>query len=143
MFVHVPIPQVHSFSHPSTEDPNQTQKIYVVDLRLFGLPSTLQAELGIPPLMHYQMKQLASSHFRLTNIHKHSILGQIYAFRSHNLRNLHQTDLEKRIIQDCQTIFTAWSPSEPLPQPKYLERVLIQNREKSFGRSLHAPISAI
>jgi hypothetical protein len=67
---------------------------------------TLQADLGIPPLIYYQMKQLASSHFRLTNIHKDYI-------------------------------------SEPLPQPKYLKRVLIQNRVKSFGRSLHASISTI
>ena len=29
------------------------------------------------------------------------------------------------------------------PQPKYLEKVLIQNQEKSFGRSLHVPISNI
>ena len=32
------------------------------------------------------------------------------------------------------TIFTDWSPSKALPQPKYLEKVLIQNQEKSFGR---------
>ena len=107
------------------------------------MPSTLQADPGIPPLMYYQMKQLASSHFRMTNIHKDSIPGQIYAFRIHNLRNFHQTDLENRFVQGCQTIFTGWSPSEPLPQPKYLERVLIHNREKSFGRSLHTPISTI
>jgi hypothetical protein len=48
-----------------------------------GLPSTLQADLGIPPLVFYQMKQLACSYFRLTNSHKHSIPGQIYAFRTH------------------------------------------------------------
>jgi hypothetical protein len=87
-----------------------------------GLPSTLQADLGIPPLMFYQTKQLACSHFRLTNLHKHSIPGQIYAFRTHNLRHLKQTDLENRIIRGCQTVFTEWSPPEPLPQPKYLER---------------------
>jgi hypothetical protein len=40
-------------------------------------------------------------------------------------------------------LFPGWSSSEPLPQPRYLERVLTQNREKSFGRTLHAPISAI
>jgi hypothetical protein len=93
--------------------------------------------------MYYQMKQLANSHFRLTNIHKDSVPGQLYAFRIHNLRNLHPTDLENRFIQGCQTIFAGWSPSEPLPQPKYLERVLIQNRKRSFARSLHARISAI
>jgi hypothetical protein len=81
------------------------------------------------------MKQLA--------IHHHAIPGQIYAFRSHNLQYLHQTDLENRILQSCQTIFTDWSPSEALPQPKYLERVLIKNQEKSFGRSLHAPMMII
>jgi hypothetical protein len=47
-----------------------------------GLPSTLQAELGIPSLQYYQMKQLASSHFRLTKIHQHALPGQIYAFRT-------------------------------------------------------------
>jgi hypothetical protein len=134
---------IHSFS--------QLQKIQselnksMQSTFVFGLPSTLQTELGIPLLMYYQTKQLASSHFRLTNIHQYSILGQIYAFRSHNVRNLHQTDLETRIVQGCQTIFSDFCGllSEPLPQPKYLERVLIQNREKSFGRSLHAPISTI
>jgi hypothetical protein len=60
--------------------------------RYSDLSSTLQADLGIPPLVYYQVKQLASSHFWLTNIHKDSIPGQIYAF-------------------------------------KYLERVLVQNRD--------------
>jgi hypothetical protein len=82
-----------------------------------GLPSTLQADLGIPPLVFYQMKQLACSHFRLTNSHKYSIPGQIYAFRTHNLRHLQRSDLENRIIRDCQTVFSEWSPSEPFPQP--------------------------
>jgi hypothetical protein len=108
-----------------------------------GLPSTLQADLGIPPLMLYQMKQLACSHFRLTNSDKNSIPGQIFAFKTHNLRHLQQSDLENRIIRGCQTVFSEWSPSEPLPQPKYLERVLITNREKSFGRSLQVPLSNI
>ena len=108
-----------------------------------GLPSILQADLGIPPLVYYQMKQLATSHFRLTNTHYDSIPGQLYAFRTHNLRNLYQTDLESRFILDCRTIFPEWSPADPIPQPKYLERVMIQNREKSFGRFLHAPISTI
>jgi hypothetical protein len=103
----------------------------------------IQADLGIPPLMFYQTKQLAYSHSRLTNSHKHSIPGQIYAVRTHNLRHLQQTDLENRIIRGYQTVLTEWSPPEPLPQPKYLERVSIQNREKSFGRSLHAPLSNI
>jgi hypothetical protein len=102
---------------------------------------TLQADLGIPPLVFYQMKQPACSHFRLTNSHKHSISGQIYAFRTHNLRHLQQSDLENRIIRGCKPVFSEWSPSKPLPQPKYLERVLITNREKSFGRSLHVPLS--
>ncbi len=108
-----------------------------------GLPSTLQGDLGIPPLQYYQMKQLASFHFRLTKMHQHSIPGQICAFRSHNLQYLSQTDLENRILHSCQTIFINWSPSEALPQPKNLERVLIQNQEKSFGRSLHVPITNI
>jgi hypothetical protein len=75
-----------------------------------GLPSTLQAELGIPPLV--------SSHFRLTQIHQHAISGQIYAFRTHNLPHLDPTDLENRILQSCKTIFTDWSPPKALPQPK-------------------------
>jgi hypothetical protein len=108
-----------------------------------GLPSTLQAELGIPPLQYYQMKQLASSHFRLTKIHQHALPGQIYSFRTHNLPHLDPIDLENRILQSCKTIFTVWSPSKALPQPKYLEKVLTQNQEKSFGRSLHVPISNI
>jgi hypothetical protein len=58
-----------------------------------GLPSSLQAELGIPPLQYYQMKQLASSHFRLTQIHQHALPGQIYAFRTHNLPHLDPIDL--------------------------------------------------
>jgi hypothetical protein len=93
--------------------------------------------------MFYQMKQLACSHFRLTNSHKYSIPGQIYAFRTHNLRHPQRSDLENRIIRDCQTVFSEWSPTEPLPQPKYLERVSITNHEKSFGRSLHVPFSNI
>lgn len=39
--------------------------------------------------------------------------------------------------------FPGWSHLQPLPQPRYLGRVLIQNREKSFGRSLHRRISGI
>jgi hypothetical protein len=74
---------------------------------------------------------------------KHSIPGQIYAFRTHNLRHPQQSDLEKRIIRGCKIVSSEWSPSEPLPQPKYLERVLITNREKSFGQSLHVPLSNI
>lgn len=96
-----------------------------------------------PPLVYYQMKKLASSHFRVTNIHTDSIPGQLYAFRIHNLRTLHHTDLENRFMQGCQTIFAGWSPANPLPNPKYLERVMLKNREKSFSRSVHAPISAI
>ena len=46
-------------------------------------------------------------------------------------------------MQSCKTIFTDWSSSKALPQPKYLEKVLTQNQEKSFGRSLHVPISNI
>jgi hypothetical protein len=114
-----------------------------------GLPSTLQADLGIPPLVFYQMKQLAYSHFRLTNSHKYSIPGQIYAFRTHNLRHLHnncqQSDLENRIIRGCQPSSQSGLRQNHylLPQPKYLERVLITNREKSFGRSLQVPLSNI
>ena len=67
-----------------------------------GLPSTLQAELGIPPLQYYQMKQLTCSHFRLTKIHQHDLPGQIYAFRTHNLPHLDPIDLENRILQELQ-----------------------------------------
>jgi len=57
--------------------------------------------------------------------------------------HLDPIDLENRILQNCKTVFTDWSPSKALPQAKYLEKVLIQNQEKSFGRSLHVPISNI
>jgi hypothetical protein len=36
-----------------------------------------------------------------------------------------------------------WSIADLLPYPKYLERVMLKNWEKSFSRSLHAPISDI
>ena len=52
-------------------------------------------------------------------------------------------DQEIRFIQNCQSLFPGWSHLQPLPQPRYLGRVLIQNREKSFGRSLHRRISGI
>ena len=86
----------------------------------FGLPITLQADLGIPPLKYYQMKQLSCSHFRLTSIHQNSISGQIYAFRTDNLPRLQPMDQEIRFIQNCQSLFPEWSPLEPLPQPRYL-----------------------
>ena len=95
------------------------------------------------PLRYYQMKQVASSHFRLTNIHTDSIPGQLYTFRLHNLRNLHNNGLESRFTQSCQTIFAGWSITDPLPYPKYLERVMLKNRQKSLSRSLPPPISDI
>lgn len=69
--------------------------------------------------------------------------GQIYAFRTHNPRNLHHTDLEYGFLQSCQTMFPGWAMTAPLPYPKYLDRVMIklENKEKSFGRSPHALIS--
>ena len=133
---------IHSPSHLKTIQ-TQLNKSLQSTFGCSGLPSTLQAELGIPPLQYYQTKQLASSHFRLTKIHQHALPGQIYTFRTHNLPHLDPIDLENRILQSCKTIFTYWCPSESLPQPKYLEKVLIQNQEIFFGRSLHVPISNI
>ena len=109
----------------------------------FGLHSTFQADLGIPPLVYYQMKQLPCSYFWLTSIHTNSITGQFYPFRIYNPRNLHHKDLETRFIQSCRTTFAGWAPADPLPHPKYFKRVMLKNREKTFNRALHDPVSVI
>ena len=108
-----------------------------------SLPITLHADLGVPPLEYHQVKQHTSYLYRLTTIHEHSLPGSLLAFRIGNLSSLSDSDIETRLVRSSHTIFPAWVHTDPLPTPKYLTRVMPQNREKSYSRFLQTPISHV
>ena len=63
--------------------------------------------------------------------------------RIHKPSQLDPLDLEAQILHSAEHIFPLWKHPSPLPQPHYLPRVLLQNREKSFAKSLNDPLSRI
>ena len=76
-------------------------------------------------------------------MHEHSLPGSLLAFRIGNLSNISDTDIEARLVRSSRTIFPAWVHTDPLPLPKYMTRVMPQNREKSYSRFLQTPISNV
>ena len=72
-----------------------------------------------------------------------SLLYFVYMCRIHKPSQLDPLDLEAQILHSAEHISPLWKHPSSLSQPHYLPRVLLQNREKFFAKSLNAPLSRI
>ena len=133
-------------SQPSHIDEIQTklnsslQKAF----KYYGQPTTLQAELGIPPLIYYRHKELIRLHFRFTTAQPNSLAASLYQHRhkTTSITQQHPTPIiEQQILQSILQIFPTWTPLQPLPQPHYLITVHPKNLEKKFANTLKPIIS--
>ena len=121
----------------------QLQKSLQNTFDCYSQPTNLMCDLGVPPIQFFRHKDLTRLHYRFSNKPKNSLLYSVYMCRIHNPAQLDPLDLEAQILHSAEHIFPLWKHPSPLPQPHYLPRVLLQNREKSFAKSLNEPLSRI
>jgi hypothetical protein len=133
------------YVHPSQVQAIQTelQKSLQNTFDCYSQPTNLLCDLGVPPLQYVRHKELTRLHYRLSNKPKDTLLNTIYMCRLGNLAQLGTSDMESYIIASAKTVFPLWKLPSQLPEPHYLTRVVQHNREKSFAKTLHKPLSDI
>jgi hypothetical protein len=100
--------------------------------RCFGLHSTLQADLGIPPLVYYQMKQLPSSHFWLTRIHTNFHPRQILSLQDLQSSKSPPQRSRNPIHTKLSNYLRRLGPGGPIPS----SRILKTNNAQESGEVL-------
>ena len=109
----------------------------------YDCPEALQADLGIPPLMIFRMREWTRMHFRYTAGNLSSPVVAIYSFRTRHAAADNKSAPEPHVLEACKQMFPMWKLGSILPEPTYLRKTAPRNRERSFTRSLNARLSEI